>query len=59
MAPDMVIIDSGYFYAAVVLSNNKVVRYAPILKYMNEWQFTRVMAYCSTKKWMCQVLYGP
>jgi hypothetical protein len=47
----MLVIDSGYFYAAVVLSGGVVTRSAPILKYMNGWDMRRVIDYAQRKRW--------
>jgi hypothetical protein len=47
----MIVVDSGYFYAAVVLNGKVVERTAPILKYMMGWTTKKVFDYCIKKKW--------
>lgn len=44
-------IDSGYFFAGVVVVDNIVVRAAPIVKYMRGWSGDRVCAYARSKRW--------
>lgn len=44
-------IDAGYFYAGVVAENGKVVRAAPIVKYMRGWTTDQVVAYARKKRW--------
>ena len=55
----MLVIDGGYFYAAVILDkSNIVVRAAPILKRMMGWGRRGVLGYCSGRRW--KIVYdGP
>ncbi|WP_157787984.1 hypothetical protein [Bradyrhizobium elkanii] len=46
----MIIIDAPHFYAAVVVGQtNRVIRAAPILRYMIGWDRQRVLAYADRK----------
>lgn len=47
----LVRITSPYFVAGLVLRNNTVVKYAPILHYMKTWNLTAIIEYCKRKKW--------
>lgn len=47
----MIVIDSGYFYAAVVLGWGRVVRCAPVLKYMRGWSVEHVVTYARSRGW--------
>jgi hypothetical protein len=47
----MIIIDAPHFYAAVVLDGERVVRTAPILKYMEGWDYRYVLSYTRRKRW--------
>ena len=42
----MVRIEAPHFCAGVELRDNKVVKVAPILKYMRGWEVSRVTSYC-------------
>ena len=44
-------VKAPYFYAGVVIENNKVTTVAPILKYMKGWSQTEVQRYCDNKGW--------
>jgi hypothetical protein len=46
----MIIVTSKYFRAAVILKNNRVVKAAPILKYMKGWSKEQIIAYCQDRK---------
>lgn len=46
------IIDSKYFNTGIEIQNNKVVRTAPIVKYMIGWESNRVQNYCTKKNWL-------
>ena len=45
------IIDSGFAYAAIIVQNSKVVKTAPIFKYMKDWSFSKVKKYCGERGW--------
>jgi len=47
----LVQITAPHFCAGVVLLDNKVIAYAPILKYMKGWSLRMVRSYCATKMW--------
>jgi hypothetical protein len=48
----MIVIDAPHFYAAVVIDeNNRVIRAAPILRYMMGWERPSVLAYAARKGW--------
>lgn len=44
-------IEAPHFVAGLVLINGVVDHGAPILKYMNDWTFNAVIAYCNSKRW--------
>jgi hypothetical protein len=45
-------IDASRFYAAVILNQyGRVIRAAPIVKYMLDWTEKRVRDYCASKGW--------
>lgn len=49
---DGIWIDSGYFFAGVVLNETRYVeRYAPILKYMSGWSEKEVVDYIRKRRW--------
>lgn len=47
----LVRISASYFTAGVVVRDERVVRAAPILKYMLGWPRTRVLSYARAKGW--------
>lgn len=48
----MIIIDAPkHFYAAVILTNNRVTRAAPIIGYMLGWDSQRVFDYARRRGW--------
>jgi hypothetical protein len=48
-------IEAPHFVAAVILDRyGKVVRAAPILRYMTGWQHSRVERYAASKGWTWQ-----
>jgi len=47
----LVQISSSYFTAGIILEGKKVVKAAPILKYMLGWTLSRVLSYCKYKRW--------
>lgn len=51
----LVCIDSGYFFAGVIVENGVVVRAAPILRYMLGWDQERVISYIEYKEWTHEV----
>lgn len=58
----MVRIEAPHFCAGVELRDNKVVKVAPILKYMRGWEVSRVTSYCDRvtskkKKWKWEIRY--
>jgi hypothetical protein len=48
---NMIRIDSGYFCAGVDLEDDRVVKAAPIVKYMVGWTRRKVESYCRKKNW--------
>lgn len=44
-------IQAPHFTAGIVAENGKVVRFAPILSYMNGWDGKQVYDYCKQKGW--------
>jgi hypothetical protein len=48
---DTIVIDAPYFYAAVVCAHGRVVRFAPILKYMKDWSDEKVIEYARSRGW--------
>jgi hypothetical protein len=44
-------ITAPHFCAGVDLENNKVIAYAPIVKYMKGWTENKIRNYCKSKKW--------
>lgn len=55
-------IDAPHFCAGVELFDGKVVKTAPILKYMMGWDVNKVTSYCGRitrkkKKWKWEMLY--
>lgn len=58
----MIQIKAPHFCAGVELSDNKVVKTAPIVKYMKGWEADRVSSYCDRitkkkKKWKWEIYY--
>jgi hypothetical protein len=51
----MIVIDSGYFVAALEIEDDKVVNAAPIVKYMMGWSTQRVRNYAHSKNWKLDV----
>ncbi|VIO80089.1 hypothetical protein [Bradyrhizobium ivorense] len=48
----MIIIDAPHFYGAVVIGpTNRVIRAAPILRYMIGWDRQRVLGYADSNGW--------
>lgn len=52
----MLRITSNHFCAGVVLRNGRVVRAAPILKYMIGWNELRVLSYARMRGWKADAL---
>ena len=44
-------VKAPYFYAGIVIENNKVIAQSPILKYMKGWSQAEVQRYCDNKCW--------
>lgn len=55
----MIIIDAPHFHAAVVIDDRtlRVVRAAPILRYMIGWDRQRVIAYAAKHGWGFEARY--
>jgi hypothetical protein len=51
----LVRIDSGYFCAGVILTNNICTEAAPIVKYMIGWAKSRIVRYAQGKGWEIQI----
>lgn len=47
----MLCITAPHFVAAVVLDEGTVVRAAPIVHYMIDWDMETVVKYCKSKNW--------
>lgn len=47
----VVTIDAPHFNAGIVAENGKVVRAAPIIRYMIGWTGVQVRDYCRKKGW--------
>lgn len=47
---------SHYFCAGVVLGQKRVIRAAPILKYMKGWTRDEVLRYARNKRWKIDLL---
>lgn len=53
----MIRIEAPHFVAAVVLDDfSKVIRAAPIVRYMLGWHMTGVMGYCRKKGWAYELV---
>ena len=52
----LAVIDAPYFYAGVVLRDDRVVEAANIIKYMRGWSRDRVRSYCKAKGWAVSVV---
>lgn len=48
---------SPYFVAGVVLGSKRVIRAAPILKYMKGWTKDQVLSYAKKKGWKASPVY--
>ena len=46
-------VDSGYFFAGVVLERDRVINAAPIIKYMVGWTEAGVRGYANKRGWAC------
>jgi hypothetical protein len=51
MKETLIRIQAPHFVAGVILVDNKVKRYAPIVKYMHGWTKGQVLSYVSMKGW--------
>lgn len=51
----LIFIDSNYFSVLVVIENNKVVRFPPIIKYMENWTLEKVLDYSKKKNWKVEI----
>ncbi len=49
-------IDAPHFYCGLVLSNDRVVRAAPIVRYMVGWPRRRVEGYCRARNWRIETV---
>lgn len=47
----MIRIVAPHFVAGVVIEDRRVVKAAPIVKYMIGWSVTRVLTYCRRRGW--------
>lgn len=48
-------INAPHFYCGIVLIDDRVIRAAPIVKYMIGWSRNRVREYCTKKCWIIEV----
>ena len=44
-------VKSDYFVAGFCTANHKVVKVAPIIKYMKGWNLSRALEYAKSKGW--------
>jgi hypothetical protein len=44
-------IDAPHFYCGVILCNDRVIRAAPIVRYMRGWTADRLRRYCQRRGW--------
>jgi hypothetical protein len=44
-------VTSNYFCAGLIMRNGKVVRAAPIIKYMKGWNIVRIRQYAARRNW--------
>jgi hypothetical protein len=60
METDLARITSNYFCAGLLFNQMRlvVVDTAPILSYMNGWQFKRVLEYCEKKGWKFEYCFS-
>jgi len=56
MTETLAVIDAPYFYAGIVLWDDKVVEAADIVKYMRRWSRDRVRDYCKMRGWKVSVV---
>jgi len=49
-------ISSPYFVAGAVTKQSRVVKAAPIIKYMIGWHSLKVVQYCKKKGWEWELL---
>ena len=42
-------IESNYFTCGIIIENNLVIRTAPIVNYMLNWNLFKVLLYCKKK----------
>ena len=49
-------ITSNYFCAGAVIENNKITQIAPIIKYMKDWNYSKILNYCQSKHWTLELL---
>lgn len=52
----MIWIKSSYFTVGIEVKNDKVVKIAPIVKYMYGWDRQKVIDYCVSKQWYYEIL---
>ena len=58
MTETLAVIDAPhFFYAGIVLWDDKVTEAADIIKYMRKWRRDRVRDYCKSKGWKVTVVY--
>jgi len=49
-------ITSTYFCCGVVFNNERIIRCAPIVKYMLDWNAERFYDYCIAKHWELAII---
>lgn len=51
-------IEAPHFVAGLVVTDAHVSEAAPIIKYMRNWPFGRMLGYCQTKGWKLEKING-
>ena len=49
-------IRAPHFVAAFVWKNGRMWKYAPVIKYMKNWDFSRIYDYCIQKAWILDLV---
>lgn len=52
----MIRIDAPHFCAGAIVQNGKIVKSAPIIKWMINKTVAQIMSYCKQKNWSCEYL---
>lgn len=49
-------VTAPHFCAGFVVEGGKIVRIAPIIKYMKDWDLSRILQYTKSKRWKFQFI---